>query len=432
MSTPMSEAAETYLAKAIESAGKLPDLAGVTAPAIKRVGVIGAGTMGSGIAMAFLNAGYDVQLYDSVPDRSEAAKQAAEARLARSVAKGRLGAEQASKRLAALCIASSYAALSEVDLALEAVSETMDAKKAVFKILDDTCQDKTILATNTSFLNVDSLANCVGRSEQVLGLHFFNPAHVMPLLEVVRGKSTSLETLAAGLEVARRLGKNPVISRVGPGFIANRMAAAYYREAQLLLLEVGSPALIDQALEKFGFPMGPFALMDLGGLDVFVDALTNTGGPDCTTNAVLLALFATGRHGQKSGLGFFRYDTLRNVPQSDPIVEALARKLASEAGVAPQARSEGEIAERCVLALVLEGLALLAEDIADRASDLDVVLVKGFGFPVSLGGPMRWAGRMGWDALIDKVAQLHQEAPDRWPAPGLIERWLTLRPEAKT
>jgi 3-hydroxyacyl-CoA dehydrogenase len=420
-------AAEGYLETALVRASERPELKDIADPTLQRVGVAGAGTMGVGIAIAFLKGGYDVCLHDSAPERLETAHRMARAHLDKLADQGRITAEAVEAGLARLALCRSQDALAAAELIIEAVFERLDVKKRVLQEMDALSNENAILATNTSFLDIDELAAFTGRPDRVLGLHFFNPAHVMRLLEVVKGRDTSITTLAAGFAVARRLGKQPVLAHAGPGFIANRMAAAYYREAQLLLLEVGSPARIDSAVEAFGLPMGPFALLDLGGLDVFRDALLIAGRLDPQVNAALLKLVEEGLFGQKTGRGFYDYSSGVKRGKEYPELLATVQRTRRIAGARPQSYTDRDIAERCMLALVLEGLKILGEGVAEKASDIDVVFVTGFGFPARKGGPMYWANALGRDQLREKLGGWHEAQPGRWSSPEALDndlRWL--------
>jgi 3-hydroxyacyl-CoA dehydrogenase len=384
------------------------------------VGVVGAGTMGRGIAAAFLYAGYRVKLYDKDQLTLERAVDYIKAIISRAVEKGRHTPDEAAVQESHLLSLTNVGELAEVDLCVEAAFESMPVKKAIFVELDEVCRPDTLIATNTSFLDVNALAQVTRRPDAVLGLHFFNPAHIMPLLEIVRGRLTSKLALATAIDIAHRLKKTPVIAGVGEGFIANRMAAAYFNEAQLLLLQVGSPDIVDRAVVKFGFPMGPFALMDLGGLDVFVAALRNRGGPDPVIHSVLSTLVERGRFGQKTKAGFYRYSAHDRTPSQDDDVLELAREKAAVCGIKSTSISDHEIALRLVMSLIPVGFEILEEGIAQRASDLDVVFVKGFGFPADKGGPMRWAANMGFPKVVAILQRWQAQLGGRWRVPRTL------------
>ena len=357
---------------------------------IDSVGIIGGGTMGGGIAMSFANAGIPVTLIEIDDDALERGLSIIDRNYAGSVKRGKLGEEQAAANRALISGATDYAALADADLVIEAVFEDPELKKTIFGKLDDVCKPGAILATNTSYQDVDAIAAATSRPQDVLGLHFFSPAHIMKLLEVVRGDKTADDVLATCMQLAKRIRKTPVVSGVCYGFIGNRMLQPYAAQTQLLLLEGASPAQIDSAMEAFGMAMGPLRVFDLAGLDVGYkarQALSEEERGDPATYRVSDLLVEAGRLGQKSGAGFYRYGDDRK-PVPDPDVQEIIEATASELGIARREIADDEIVSRLIGALVDEGRKIVAEGIAQRAGDLDVVYVYGYGFPAYRGGPM--------------------------------------------
>jgi 3-hydroxyacyl-CoA dehydrogenase len=406
---------------------KVPGLDPKTNPLpVKRVGVLGAGTMGSGIAVAFANAGLPVTLVEE--------NQAALARglvgigkiYADSAAKGRLSAEEAERRKALIQGALALDALTRADLVVEAVFEDLALKKAIFAKLGKLCAPSAVLTTNTSSLDVDAIAAASGRPERALGLHFFSPANVMPLLEVVRGAKTSPQVLQTALTLAKAINKIPVVSGVGFGFIGNRMLLGYGREAQRMLLEGATPREVDSVLEDFGFAMGVLAVYDLAGIDVGVKVREQNRerlSSDPTFFKAAGVLYEAGRYGQKNGKGFYRYDENRK-RHDDAEAAALIAKAAKGLGIRRRDLTREEILERCLLPLINEGAKILEEGIALRASDIDVVWTYGYGFPRHKGGPMFHADRVGLDVIVVGLEKYRKIYGDEFwtPAPLLQRR----------
>ncbi|MEN9420476.1 MAG: hypothetical protein RI988_4097 [Pseudomonadota bacterium] len=405
----------------------VPDLPGaLQARTLERATVVGAGTMGQGIAICLAGAGLAVDLVDPDATARERALRAIERHHAQQVSKGRLQADEARARTARVQVHPQLSCAAEADLVVEAVFESLALKCALFEELDRLCRPGALLATNTSTLDVDRIAAATTRPEDVLGLHFFSPAPAMRLLEVVRGAQTSPQALFDGLALARRLGKVAVVARVGPGFIGNRMVGPYARQAERLLLEGATPQQVDRALVAFGFPMGPHAVGDLVGLDVGVRAAAEGGaGGDPRDGAVARRLVALGRLGQKTGAGLYHYEAGSREPLVDPQVETIIRQEASRLGVRPRAIDDQEIVQRCLLALINEGAALLGEGIAARASDVDAVWIHGYGFPRWKGGPMHHADALGLARVVEGLAHCSGHNPDDaagWePSPLLRE-----------
>lgn len=419
-------AALDHVARAEAEAMRFPDLDGVSAPPLDAAAVIGAGAMGAGIATCFATAGVTVTLFDVSGDGVERGLSSVRANIDGAVAKGKLTAEEGARASAIVSGATDYARLGPAGLIVEAVFENLALKKKVFADLDRAAKPPAILATNTSYLDVDAIAAATARPERVLGLHFFNPAHVMKLLEIVRGAKTSPETLAAGVETARRLKKTGVVAKVGFGFIGNRMLNAYRTEALNVALEGASIAAIDQAIAAFGMPMGPFALMDLTGLDVNVKMRSEADPAriDARAFRIVDRLYEMGRTGQKSGAGFYRYEAGGRTPQIDRSVDAMIAEEAARGGVRQRGDiGAGEIADRCLLTLVNEGARILEEGVAQRAGDIDVAYIAGYGFPRALGGPMFWAESQGLANIAARMERYRAKTgADRWRPAKLLTK----------
>ncbi len=357
---------------------------------VESVGIIGGGTMGGGIAMSFANAGIPVTLIEINDEALGRGLSIIDGNYAGSVKRGKLSEAKAAANRALISGGTDYEALADVDLVIEAVFEDPGLKKEIFARLDDTCKPGAILATNTSYQDVNAIAAVTKRPGDVVGLHFFSPAHIMKLLEVVRGDKTADDVLATCMQLAKRIRKVPVVAGVCYGFIGNRMLQPYGQQSQLLLLEGASPAQVDGAMEAFGMAMGPLRVFDLAGLDVGYkarQALSEEEKGDPATYRVPDLLVEAGRLGQKSGAGFYRYDERRK-PVPDPAVDEIIVATAAELGIERREISDEEIVDRLIGALVSEGRNIVAEGIAQRAGDIDVVYVYGYGFPVHRGGPM--------------------------------------------
>jgi 3-hydroxyacyl-CoA dehydrogenase len=390
---------------------KQPSLAGVSPRAVQRVAAIGAGTMGTGIAIAALDAGFDVLLLEqdgAALDRGVARIRAHYASRARA---GKVTAAQAADREGRLRAALDWGDLAEVDLVVEAVFEELSVKQAVFRRIDALARPGAVLASNTSYLDLDAIAAATQRPQDVIGLHFFSPAQVMRLLEVVRGQASSPDVLATGIAVGRRLGKVPVLTGNAFGFIGNRLYSAYRRQCEFMVEEGAWPEQIDAALEAFGFAMGPFAVADLSGLDIAwrmrpAQAASRVAGARYVHVADRLC--ERGRLGRKAGAGYYRYEegatTVR--PLVDEAVHALIRQCRAEKGIEARHLVAFEIVRRAMLAIVNEAALLLAEGVAAHATDIDVVLVNGYGFPRREGGAVFWARERGEAALSEDLAWL--------------------------
>jgi 3-hydroxyacyl-CoA dehydrogenase len=344
---------------------------------------------------------------------------------AATVAKGRLTQEAMDKRMGLLTGVLSYDELKQADIVIEAVFEDMAVKKQVFEQLDKVVKPGAILATNTSTLDVNEIAAVTGRPEAVLGLHFFSPANVMKLLEIVRGARTSKEVLAAAMKLARTIKKVGVVAGVCDGFIGNRMLHGYFREAQFLLEEGALPQQVDRVIEEFGFAMGPFRVSDLAGLDVgwyIRKRQAATRPAHLRYSKVADRICELGRFGQKTGAGYYRYEAGSRRPIPDPQIEALIVETAREAGIQRREIADQEILERCIYALVNEGARILEEGIALRASDIDVVYLYGYGFPRYRGGPMFYADSVALDKVYEAVNRYHQVHGEFWTPAPLLER----------
>jgi 3-hydroxyacyl-CoA dehydrogenase len=371
---------------------------------IARIGVIGAGTMGGGIAMAFANGGYPVTLLETSQEALLRGLATIDKNYAVSVTRGSLTEDAKRQRLAQFTGSTDYADLTDCDLIVEAVFEDMAVKKEVFGKLEAVAKPGAILATNTSYLDINEIAASTSRPQDVLGLHFFSPANVMKLLEIVRAEKTAPDALASVVDMARRIGKVAVVVGVCHGFVGNRMLAARGAESEALLLEGATPRQVDQAFTDFGWPMGPFQMGDLAGLDIGWRNRKARG----QTAVIADTLCEQGRFGQKTGRGFYLYEAGARTAVPDPQVEALIRDKAAEKGIASRAVGAEEIIERTLYPLVNEGARILEEGIAARSSDIDVVWVNGYGFPVGKGGPMFWAGLEGAGKIIERLEYWHQ------------------------
>ncbi|MBS1875740.1 MAG: enoyl-CoA hydratase/isomerase family protein [Acidobacteria bacterium] len=398
---------------------------------VRSVGVVGAGTMGGGIAISFLNARVPVLLKEVDRAALDRGVAAIRKNYANSVKRGRLTEAQVDERMSLLSPTLDYNRFNEVDLAIEAVFEGMDLKKKVFGQLDRVCRPGAILATNTSTLSIDEIASATSRPESVIGAHFFSPANVMKLLEVVRGAATSKEVINTCMQLAKKIGKVAVLAGNCRGFIGNRMFGPYRREAQFLVEEGASVEAVDQALYRWGMAMGPLATGDLAGLDVgwrIRKEFAHLDKPGVRQPIAEDRLCEMGRFGQKTGSGWYRYDEARNATP-DETAAALVREWAIDAGIPQREIAEDEIVDRCVYALVNEGARILEEGFALRAVDIDIAYVLGYGFPAYRGGPMWFADTVGLKHVYERVLEFEQRHGELWaPAPLLAE----LAAEGKT
>jgi 3-hydroxyacyl-CoA dehydrogenase len=430
------EALEDWQSKALihaffaeREAAKIPAIPRGSKPReIESAGVIGAGTMGGGIAMAFANAGVSV----IVLDRDEASLARGLGVVARNyesmVRRGRLDQAGMDARMSAIEGTLDYRALADADLIVEAAFEEMSVKKHVFQELDRVCKKGAILATTTSTLDIDKIASFTSRPADVVGMHFFSPANVMRLIEVVHGKETSDDTLATAMMAARKIGKIGVSVGNCDGFAGNRMQEKYMTEAIAIVEEGSSPAEVDAALTRWGMAMGPFAVFDLAGIDVKwrIRQRRLAQGKDFGTPLVD-RFYEAGRHGQKTSKGFYRYETGSRAPLPDPEAEAIIDAYRDERGERTRSVAEQEIVKRTIYALVNEGAALLNEGIAYRSSDLDIMYIHGYGFPAWRGGPMRYAELRSLAEVLSDIDIFHMRFGDRWRPAPLLKTLVTER-----
>jgi len=409
------------------AATKIPGIdASTPARSIERVAVIGAGTMGGGIAMNFLSAGIPVAILETTQEALDRGLATIRRNYEASAKKGKLTPDKLQQTLALLSSTLSYEDIAQSDLVVEAVFEDIAVKQAVFEKLDATVKPGAVLASNTSTLDVDRIAGFTRRPQDVVGMHFFSPANVMKLLEVVRGAKTAPDVLATAMQVARRIGKTGVVSGVCDGFIGNRMVEQYLRQAFFLVEEGASPQDVDHALEKFGMAMGPFRMSDLAGNDIgwAIRKRRYVEKPHVAYSRLPDQLCELGRFGQKTGLGWYRYAAGKRDAMPDPAVDALIAAYRKERGIEPRRVGEDEIVERCIYALVNEGARLLEEGIALRASDIDLVYLTGYGFPLWRGGPMFHADTVGLYSVVRSMRRFAAQPggdPAFWQPARLLD-----------
>jgi 3-hydroxyacyl-CoA dehydrogenase len=386
-------------------------------------GIVGAGTMGGGIAMAYANAGIPVQLLEIDQAALDRGMETIRRNYLGRVKKGRLSEDKAEQLLSLIRPTLSFEDLAAADIVVEAVFENMELKKEIFGKLDRVCKPEAILATNTSSLDLDELAGATSRPQQVIGHHFFSPAQVMRLLEVVRGEQTSQEVIASSMELAKRLRKVAVLAGNCRGFIGNRMLFGYVREAEFLVEEGARPEHVDAALFEFGMAMGPFAMLDMAGIDVgwrVRQEAKHLEPPGRRQPVVEDRLYELGRYGQKTGAGWYRYEKGERRPLPDPEVLEIAETCARQAGIERREIDQEEILERALYPLINEGARILEEGIALRSGDIDVVYIYGYGFPAWRGGPMWYADAVGLDKIYQRICDLRDLHGDFWePAPLL-------------
>jgi 3-hydroxyacyl-CoA dehydrogenase len=410
------------------AASKIPDVpADTPVRRIESVAVIGAGTMGGGIAMNFLNAGVPVTILETKQEALDRGLSTIRRNYESSVKRGKLTADKLEQRMKLLKPTLSYDDLRSADLVIEAVFEEMGVKETVFRKLDEIAKPGAILATNTSTLDVNRIAAATKRPEDVVGMHFFSPANVMKLLEVVRGTRTAKDVLATVMQVAKKIRKTAVVSGVCDGFIGNRMVEQYLRQALFLLEEGASPQQVDRAMERFGMAMGPFRMSDLAGNDIgwAIRKRRYAEKPDVVYSRVADRLCEQGRFGQKTGAGWYRYEPGRRDAIPDAKVDEIIAAYRKEKGVTPRKIDDAEIVERCVFALANEGARILEEGIAARASDIDMVYLTGYGFPLHRGGPMLYADMVGLYNVVRSMRRFEANPhadPAFWrPAPLLAK-----------
>lgn len=392
--TGTQSAAMRHYFFAERAANKIDDLAADTKPIpIEKVGIIGAGTMGGGIAMNFLSAGIPVTILEMKQDALDRGTATIRKNYENTAKRGRMSPEQVESAMGLLTPTLEYGELAECDLVIEAVYENMDVKKEVFRTLDETVKQGAILASNTSYLDIDEIATATKRPGYVVGLHFFSPANVMKLLEVVRGAKTRDDVLATAMKLSKAIGKVAAVSGVCPGFIGNRMLSKRQEQANQLIMEGANYWEVDDVLLEFGFPMGPFQMGDLAGIDI------GWHRDPSKVTTVREALCAVGRFGQKAGKGFYDYDEARQRTPSDEVKQIIA-DFATRSGTPQRDVSKQEIEERLLYPMVNEGAKILEEGMAQRASDIDVVWINGYGWPLYTGGPMFWADTIGLDTVV--------------------------------
>lgn len=420
-------AAMRHLFFAERQAAKVDDLPRDTPRrAIDTVGIIGGGTMGGGIAMSFANAGIPVTLNEVNGEALARGLSIIDKNYGGSVKRGKLSEEKAAQCRALITGSTDYADLADVDLVIEAVFEDPELKKEIFARLDSVCKPGAILATNTSYQDVNAIAAATQRPADVIGLHFFSPANIMKLLEVVRAEKTADDVLATCMSLAKKIRKVPVMSGVCYGFIGNRMLQPYFREAQLCLIEGATPEQVDNAMEEWGMAMGPIRVADLAGIDIGYkarQALPEDKRGDPRSYRIPDALAEMGRLGQKTGAGFYRYDPDTRKHASDPAVLEIIEREAASFGIERRDFPDEEIVDRLVYGLVNEGMRILEEGIAQRPGDIDVVYVYGYGFPVARGGPMHYAEAVGIKRVYERVCEFQERfGAEAWTPASLLEQ----------
>ena len=415
MSGPQS-AAQRYSFFAERQAQKIPDVPDDTPTIpVNKVGIIGAGTMGGGIAMNFANVGIPVVLIEVKQEALDRGLATIRKNYERTASRGGITAQQVEERCALITGSLEMESLADVDLVIEAVFERMDIKKDIFTKLDAICKPGAILATNTSGLDIDEIASVTKRPESVIGLHFFSPANVMRLLEIVRADHTSKEVIATSMKLAKKIGKVAVLVGVCPGFVGNRILGQRQREAQKLVMEGAMPWDIDRVLYDFGFPMGPFAMSDLAGLDIGWVKEKSKG------ESIRDVLCEMDRRGQKTGAGYYDYDENRNAKPS-PVTEKVIKDFIVKTGANPREVSDEEILERCIYPMINEGAKILEEGKAIRPSDIDVVWQNGYGWPVYRGGPMWYGDHVGLPKVLAKMQEFHAKMGDQFKPSPLLEK----------
>lgn len=423
---PQSKALQ-HVFFAERQATKVPGLAGdVPLKPIKSVGIIGAGTMGGGISMNFANVGIPVTILEMNEEALNKGLGIIRKNYEATARKGRISEAQVEERMGLLTGTTSYSDLSDVDLVIEAVFENMDVKKDVFSTLDKTVGGDAILATNTSYLDINEIASVVSHPERVLGMHFFSPANIMRLLEIVRAEKTAPEVLATVLKLAKTIKKAGAVAGVCHGFIGNRMLSGYGREANLLVLEGAAPEQVDKVLYDFGMPMGVIAMGDLAGMDIGyrLRQQLDESQYDVRSTYVADQLVEMGRLGQKTGAGFYDYEAGNRTPIPSDVTRKVIAEAAEKFGIEQREISDEEIIERCFYSLFNIGCDVLDEGMAYRASDIDIVYINGYGFPAWRGGPMHWAEHwVGLDKVLDRIREFADVHGDRWWKPSpLLER----------
>jgi 3-hydroxyacyl-CoA dehydrogenase len=423
MTNPQAPA-QQYVFFAERQAAKIPGIPKDTPlRKIERVGMLGAGTMGGGISMAFANAGIEVTIVDVKQEALDRGLGVVKKNYMRSVKSGRFTEEKVDELLGRITGSLDMNDFADCDLVIEAVFENLALKKEIFEKLDGICKQGAILATNTSGLDVDAIAAATKRPEDVIGLHFFSPANVMRLLEIVRADKTADDVLATCVKMAKGIGKVGVVSGVCPGFIGNRMLGGYMREADRMILEGATPSQVDKAVFDFGMPMGPFTMSDMAGVDVGYLVRREAGIEiGSKHSAIGDNLYDMGRHGQKTSAGFYDYGEGSRVPQPSAEVEAMIKEVAAKFDVEQHEFSEEEIVQRCIYPLINEAALILEEGIALRPSDVDMVWINGYGFPPYRGGPMHFADSEGPKKVYDTIVGFREKYGDHWQPAPLLEQ----------
>ncbi|MFT3802967.1 MAG: 3-hydroxyacyl-CoA dehydrogenase NAD-binding domain-containing protein [Burkholderiaceae bacterium] len=414
--TGTQSAAQRYVFFAERQVWKIPDVPADTPTVpVKKVGIIGAGTMGGGIAMNFANVGIPVTLVETKQEALDRGLGVVRKNYETTAKRGRLTMEQVEQRMKLLTGSLDLNVLADCDMIIEAVFENMEVKKDLFAKLDKIVRQGAVLATNTSALDVNEIASATSRPQDVIGMHFFSPANVMRLLEVVRGEKTSKTMIATAMGVGKQIGKIAALSGVCPGFIGNRILRARTLQAQAMLMEGAMPWDIDKVIYEFGLPMGPFAMSDLAGLDL------GWFRERSTSSTIREVLCEADRRGQKTGAGFYDYDEKRNAKPS-PVTEKIIRDFMAKQGATPRQISETEILERCIYPMINEGAKILEEGIAIRPSDIDIVWINGYGWPVYRGGPMFYADTVGLDKVVAKLKEYAPKLGSDFTISPLLEK----------
>jgi 3-hydroxyacyl-CoA dehydrogenase len=416
--TGSQSSAQQYYFFAERAANKIPDVPRDTPLIhIDSAGVLGAGTMGGGISMNFANAGIPVTMVERNEDALNRGLATIRSNYERTAARGGITSDDVETRMGLITGSLDMGDFADCDIVIEAVFENMDLKKTVFTDLDGICKPGAIMASNTSALNINEIASVTSRPESVIGLHFFSPANVMKMLEVVRGDATSNDVIATSMALAKTIGKVPVLCGVCHGFVGNRMLFQRGIEAEKMILEGATPAQVDKVIFDYGFPMGPFAMSDLAGLDI------GWNEESSSSSTVRELLCESGRRGQKNGRGYYTYDPETRASTPDPEVEQMVRDFAASKGVEQREVTDQEVLERCLYPMINEGAKILEEGIAIRGSDIDVVWINGYGWPMYTGGPMFWADEVGLGEVADKIrhyADAH--GGDHWELSPLLGR----------
>ena len=412
----------SYLAVSEQQANYIPGLAsGLEVPAIKSAAIIGSGTMGGGIAMCFANVGIPVTIIDNAEENLQRGLSVIKRNYEINVKRGSISQQQMDQCWGQVTGSLDYEDIANADIVIEAVFEDMALKKQIFTRLDQVMKPGALLGSNTSGLDIDEIASATKRPGDVIGLHFFSPANVMKLLEVVRGKSVSDQTILRAMNLATTINKVAVLAGNCPGFIGNRMIRGYMQQGANLILEGASIEQVDRVVVQFGMPMGPFAMGDLTGLDVGWRARLASGKAPGLTDHLPSKLCEMERFGQKSAAGYYRYEEGSRRPIVDPMVEELVEQISQEQGIARREFDDEEVLRRCLYPLINEGANIIDEGIAIRASDIDTVYVNGYGFPAYRGGPMYWANQIGLDKVYQEIENYHQQFGDSWKPASLLK-----------